>query len=140
MKKDKQSKNSPDLHDKISISSIIRTYLTMIALTHKNVGTLRMIAAYYFVFFAFISMLFTIFVPMTSDFLPPTAWEKAESRIISGGMMIANILVYGIIMTWRRSKAAPMPIRIAFIGVVFYLDVFLVSRTIYELMRDRAFL
>jgi hypothetical protein len=140
MKEKKPKKNLYDAKNKIGISSIWRTYFTMLVLTHKNVGALRMIAAYYFILFAFICFWFTISVPVTSEFKPPEGGEKLVSRLISGGMIIANIIAYGIIMTWKRKGATPLPIRIALIGFVFYIDVFLISRILYILIREGRFL
>jgi len=136
MKGKKPKKNSSDTKNKIGISSIWRTYLTMIVLTHKNVGVLRMIAAYYFALFAFICFWFTVSVPVTSEFKPPEGGEKVVSRLISGGMILANIIAYGIMMTWKKKGAAPLPIRIALIGFVFYIDVFLISRILYILIQE----
>jgi hypothetical protein len=136
MKEKKPKKNSSEIKYKISIPNILRTYITMIALTHKNVGVLRMIAAYYFILFAFVSLWFTIVVPMTSEFKIPTDSEKIVSRLISSGMTIANFIAYGITLSWKNKNAAPLPIRIALIAFVFYIDVFLISRIIYVLVRE----
>jgi hypothetical protein len=135
MKEKKPKKNSSEAKSNISISSIFRTYISMIVLTHKNVGALRIIAAYYFIIFALISFWFTISVPVTSEFKPPEGGEKVISRLISGGMIIANVIAYGIMMTWKKKREAPFPMRITLFGFVFYIDISLISRIYYILIR-----
>ena len=143
MKEKKQKKNSPKASSNISISSILRIYLSMIVLTHKNVGVLRIIAAYYFILYALVSFLFTISVPITSEFKPPESGEKVVSRLISGGMIIANIIAYSIMITWNKKRTGHLPawitrfvIQIAFISFVFYIDVFLISKIVYILIKE----
>ena len=135
MKKNGPTKNLPEARGKIGILNTILMYFSAIVLVHKNLGALRIIAAYFFLIFAVCSLLFTIRVPVTSDFLPPTAWAKAKSRAISGIMVVINILAHSMILGWRKSSAIPMVIRIAFIVLAFHLDTFLV-RIIYILIRD----
>jgi uncharacterized membrane protein YozB (DUF420 family) len=135
--KEKNPKKSSKIKYKISIPDIIRSYFTIIAITHKNVGALRMIIAYYFLLFAFISFWFTLSVPITSEF---KGGEKIVSRLISGGLTIGNLIVYGIMIAWKKRKIALLSIRIALIGFVLYLDVFLIGRIIYILIREGRFL
>jgi len=139
MKEKKPKKNSSEIKYKINIPDILRTYISIIALTHKEVGALRMIVAYYFIIFAFICFWFTISVPVTSEFKIPEGGEKIVSRLISGGMVIGNFIVYGIMLTWKRKNVAPLPIRIALIAFVFYIDVFLISKILYILVREGRF-
>jgi hypothetical protein len=138
--KEKNPEKNSKIKYKISIPDIFRSYFTIIALTHKNVGALRMIIAYYFLLFAFISFWFTISVPITSEFKPPEGGEKVVSRLISGGLTIGNFIVYGIMIGWRKRNIAILSIHIALIGFVLYLDVFLIGRIIYILIREGRFL
>jgi hypothetical protein len=115
-------------------------YFSMIVLTHKNVGALRMIAAYFFVIFALICFWFTITVPVTSEFRLPTTGDEIISRLISGGMLIANFVAYGIMITWKRAHSAPLFIRIAFIALVVYINIWLISRVAYMLIQEGKFL
>jgi hypothetical protein len=138
--KEKNPKKNSKIKYKIVIPDIIRSYFTIIALTHKNVGALRMIFAYYFIIFAFISFWFTISVPVTNEFKPPEGGEKIVSRLISGGMIIGNFITYGIMIAWKKRNVALLSIRIALIGFVLYLDVFLIGRIIYILIREGRFL
>jgi hypothetical protein len=139
MKKNGPTKNSPERRDKIGFLEIVRAHLSLILLVHRNLGAVRITAAYLFATFAMLSLLFTIRVPVTSDFLPTTGEAKAKSRAISGFMMISNILVYGMIMNWRKAGAIRTAIRITLIGLVFYLDMFLV-RIVYILIREGTLL
>jgi len=138
--KEKNPKKNSKIKYKIIIPDIIRSYFTIIAITHKNVGALRMIIAYYFIIFAFISFWFTISVPVTSEFKLPEGGEKVVSRLISGGMAIGNFIAYGIMITWKKRNIALLSIRIALIGSVLYLDVFLIGQIIYILIREGRFL
>ena len=138
MKKNGPTKNSPEARGKIGFLEIIRAHFSLIVLLHRNLGAVRIIAAYLFVIFAVLSLLLTVRVPVTDDFLPATGAAKARSRAISGFMMIMNILVYGMIMSWRKGQAIRTAIRIALIGLVSYLDIFLV-RIVYMLIRDGSF-
>ena len=137
MKKNDLKRNLPETHGKINFLGIIRAYFSAILLLHRNLGALRIIAAYVFAIFALCSLLFTVRVPVTSHFLPPTEWVKAKSRAISGVIMLINIFVYGMILNWRKSGAIPMAIRIVLIGLALYLDVFLI-RIVYIIIRDMA--
>jgi len=139
MKRNGQTKDSPKARGKIGFLKIIRAHFLLILLVHRNLGAVRIIAAYLFAIFAVLSLLFTIRVPVTSDFLPVTAEAKVKSRAISGFMMIINIVAYGMIMNWRKGKAIRTATRVAIIGLVFYLDTFLV-RIVYMLIRDGTFL
>lgn len=139
MKKKDQEKNLPNSKYSVKPSVMLKAYLEMIVLTHKNVGALRMIFAYIFIVFALICFWFTITVPVTSEFKPPTTGEGFGSRMISLGMMLANLISYGIIMTWKKIYPAPLPIRIAFIGIVLYIDVWLIGRVAYMLICDGNF-
>ena len=103
-----------------------------------GLGTPRILAAYLFVVFAVCSLLFTIRVPATSDFPSPAIWAKAQSRAITGFMMIVNMVIYGIIMNWRRGGATYTAVRVAFIASAVYLDVLLV-RIIYILVSDGTY-
>jgi len=129
-------KNLPNPEENIKPMKMLKTYLEMIVLTHKNVGVGRMILAYFFLIFAFISLLFTIFVPVTSEYKEPGFKESLISRLISGGMMVANFIVYGIIIAWKRIYPAPLLIRIAFVGLVIYINIWLISRVLYMLIRE----
>ena len=137
MIKNGPKRNSPEASGKVKFLGIIRAYLSAILLIHRNLGALRVTAAYIFAIFAVCSLLFTIRVPVLSSFLPPTREAKAQSRAITGFMMIINIIVYGMILNWRKSGTIRSAIRIVLIGVAFYLDTFLI-RVIYILMRDKA--
>ena len=138
MEKNGPTENSPEARGKIGFLEIVRAHFSLILLVHRNLGAVRIIAAYVFAIFAVLSLLFTIKVPVTSDFLPTTGAARAKSRAISGFMMIINIVVYGMIMNWRKAGAIRTAIRIALIGLVFYLDMFLV-RIVYILIRDGTF-
>ena len=135
MKKSKQKKNSLETQGKISARNIIRAYLTAILILHRNLGAPRIIAAYIFVLFALLSLSFTIRVPVTTNFLPPTWWAKVQSRAITAFIMVINILVYGMIMNWRKGNVIRTAIRIALIASAIYLDAFLI-RIVYILIRD----
>jgi hypothetical protein len=138
MRKSRQTKGSPEARGKTSALQIARTYFLVIRLLHKDLGAVRIIAAYLFLIFAVLSLLFTIRVPVSSDFPPPTGEAKAQSRVITGFMMIINIIVYGIIMNWRKGSAIRTAIRIALIGSALYLDVLLIQ-IVYMLIRDGTF-
>jgi hypothetical protein len=138
MRKKAPTRDSPEGHSRMGILRIIRTYLSVIRLLHRGLGVPRIIAAYLFFAFAVCSLLFTIRVPVTSDFLTPTGWAKAQSRAITSFMMVINIIVYGIIMSWRRSDPLRIAIRVALIGSALYLDVILIRIT-YVVARDITF-
>jgi hypothetical protein len=154
MKEKDQTKNSVEIKKPSTLSEILRLYGTMFVLTHKNVGALRMIAAYYFILYAFISLSFTIWVPVTSGYMMPTTGEKIVSRLISGGMIIMNIIAYTIMITWGKGKTKITSIlkskqyllilrilliafvRILLITFVLYLNVSLISRILYLMIRE----
>jgi len=138
MKKKKQKRNSSEEHGKVGVGTIIRTYLLAIRILHKGLGVPRIIVAYIFAMFAVLSLSFTIIVPVASNFLPPSEWAKAQSRAMTGLMMIMNIIVYGTIMNWRRGSVRRTVFRLAFIGSTLFLDTTLI-RTVYTLIRDGAF-
>ena len=136
MKKKDQEKNSVDVKKTSTLSEILRLYGTMFVLTHKNVGALRMIAAYYFMLYAFISLSFTMWVPVTSGYMMPTTGEKIVSRLLSGGMIIMNIIAYTIMITWRKGKTRMLVLRILFIASVLYQNVFYISGILYLMIRE----
>ena len=119
-----------------TLSDIFRLYGSMFVLTHKNVGALRMIAAYYFMLYAFISLSFTLWVPVTSEFMMPTSGEKLVSRLLSGGMIIINVIAYTIMIAWKQGRSKMLILRILFIAFVLYLNVSLISRILYLMIRE----
>ena len=135
MKKNEPTKSSPETPGKTGVLRIIRVYFSVIRLIHKDLGALRIIIAYLFVVFALLSLLFTISVPVAGDFMTPTGAAKAQSRAITGFMAVINIVIYGMIMNWRKGNAIRTTIRIALIGVALYLDTFLIL-TLYILIRN----
>jgi hypothetical protein len=139
MKEKEQEKNLTNPKGNVRLLDILKTYISIIVLTHKNVGALRMIAAYFFVIFALICFWFTITVPSTSEFRPTTG-DEIVSRLISGGMLIANLIAYGIMIRWKHARSAPLFIRIAFIALVVYINIWLISRVAYMLMQEGKFL
>jgi len=139
MKEKEKKKNSTEPKKSIKPLGMMKAYFSMLALTHRNIGALRMTAAYIFIIYALISFWFTITVPVTSEFKPPASGESLGSRLISAGIMIANLFAYGIVMTWKNAHATPLPIRIAFIAVVAYIDISLISRIAYMLIQDGKF-
>jgi len=140
MKEKEQKKNLTNSKGNVKSLDIIKTYFSMIVLTHKNVGALRIIAAYFFVVFALICLWFTIYVPITSEFRLPTTGDEIISRLISGGMLIANFVAYRIMITWKHARSAPLFIRIAFIALVVYINIWLISRVAYMLTQEGKFL
>ncbi len=138
MKKSDPKKNSPESRGKIKILYIIRVYLTVVRILHRNLGAPRIIAAYLFFAFAILSLLFTIRVPVSSHFLAPTDRAKTQSRGITGFIMIINLLVYGIIMNWRKGGNFYTIIRVALIGMALFFNIFLVQVT-YILVLDGTF-
>jgi hypothetical protein len=138
MKKSDPKKNLPEPRGKIKILYIIRVYLTVIRILHRNLGAPRIIAAYLFFAFAILSLLFTVKVPVSSHFLAPTDRAKTQSRGITGFIMIINLLVYGIIMNWRKGGNFHTIIRIALIGMALFFNTFLLQVT-YILVRDGTF-
>jgi len=142
MKNDDQKK---DLHDKITtkqrwlvIMHIIRTYISSLWQAHKRLGALRIISSYIFFIFAMIAIMFTISVPVTSDFLGLDSWKKLQSRLITGGIAIANMIIYTIVLNWRKDQTVSMIIRSVFIFFVLYIDISIIARTVYELIMDMA--
>ncbi|HGE71455.1 TPA: hypothetical protein ENX78_11500 [Candidatus Poribacteria bacterium] len=136
MKEKDQKKNLSEIKTPSKISELLRLYLSMFILTHKNVGALRMIVAYYFLLYAFISLSFTIWVPVTSEFKAPTAVEKFISRLISGGMIVANTIAYTMMLSWRQDKRKTLIFRILFVIFVVYLNASLISRILYVIIRE----
>jgi hypothetical protein len=136
MKKKDQTKNSVNIKKSSTISEILRLYGSMFVMTHKNVGTLRMVSAYYFILYAFISLSFTLWVPVTSGYMMPTTGEKIVSRLLSGGMIIMNIIAYTIMITWGKGRTRMLVLRILFIAFVLYLNVSLISRILYLMIRE----
>ncbi|MGB9596036.1 MAG: hypothetical protein ACPL7B_07120 [Candidatus Poribacteria bacterium] len=136
MKEKNQKKNLSEIKAPSKISEFLRLYLSMFILTHKNIGAWRMIIAYYFLLYAFISLSFTIWVPVTSEFTTPTGFEKFISRLISGGMIVANIIAYTMMLSWRQDKRKTLIFRILFIVFVFYLNASLISRILYVMIRE----
>ncbi|MEK7395709.1 MAG: hypothetical protein AAB116_02120 [Candidatus Poribacteria bacterium] len=136
MKKKDQEKNSVNMKKTSTLSDIFRLYGSMFVLTHKNVGALRMIAAYYFMLYAFISLSFTLWVPVTSEFMMPTSGEKLVSRLLSGGMIIINVIAYTIMIAWKQGRSKMLILRILFIAFVLYLNVSLISRILYLMIRE----
>ena len=136
MKEKDREKNSVDIKKTSTISNILRLYGSMFVLTHKNVGTLRMIAAYYFILYAFTSLSFTLWVPVTSGYMMPTSGEKIVSRLLSGGMIIIYVIAYTIMITWKRGRSKMLILRILFIAFVLYLNVSLISRILYLMIRE----
>ncbi len=133
MKKNEQKKNL------LNFSFLTKAYFTEFINNHKKLGKLNICIAYIFFLFAVVSLLFTINVPVTKDFVPPTELEKVQSRIITGGVMIANLIIYGMVLRWRKATQVVEILRIAFIVIMFYIDISLLGRTIYALIKDRSF-
>jgi len=73
---------------------------------------------------------------MGINFMPATTAAKMQSRVLTLSMMIINLGVYGMIMSWHRSSVFLIAIRIAVIGILLYFDVFILVRIIYTLMRE----
>jgi len=138
MKKNVQKRNSPEKSGKVGIGEIIRTFFSAIRILHKDLGAPRIIVSYIFALFAVLSFSFTIRVPLASNFLPATGWAKAQSRAMTGLMMIMNLFVFGMIMNWRRGSTGRTIFRLAFIGSTIFLDTTIV-RTIYTLIKDGTF-
>jgi len=133
MKKSAPKNSSPKEH-----FGIIRSSLVAIRILHKNLGAPRIIIAYVFFAFALLSLSFTIRIPVSSHFLTPSGWAKAQSRVITAFIMIVNLFVYGMIMNWRKGRAFYIAVRVVLISLALYFDVFLV-RVIYILIRDGSF-
>lgn len=138
MKKSKNKKNLPEDHARFGIGENIRTFLSAIRILHKDLGAPRIIVSYTFALFAVLSFSFTIRVPVASNFLPPTRWAKAQSRVITMLIMVMNLFVFGMIMNWRRGSVGRTVFRLAFIGSTIFLDTTLI-RTVYMLIRDGTF-
>ncbi len=138
MKKSGPTKNLPNKQERGGIPGIIRAYVSVIRILHKNLGAPRIIAAYIFFLFAVLSLSFTIRIPMSSHFPIPDEWARAQSRLITGFIMVINLLVYGIIMNWGKGGVFYVVIRIALISAALYLNVFLVQ-IVVVLIRDGTF-
>ena len=138
MKKSGATKSSPGKQERVGILGIIHVYLSVIRILHRNLGARRIVAAYIFFLSAVLRLSFTIKVPMSSHFLTPTEWAKAQSRVITGFIMIINLLVYGMIMNWKKGGVFYLSIRIAFICLALYLDAHLVQ-IVHILIRDGSF-
>ena len=123
---------------KSSVLGAIRLYISVIRILHRDLGALRIIAAYTFFAFAVLSLMFTIKTPVSRHFLTPDDAAKMQSRGITGLIMIMNLIVYGMIMNWRRGNAARTAIRIALIGLTICLDVFLIQIS-YILVYERIY-
>jgi len=136
MKKKKPTENLTDIHAKTGFWGVLRMYLSALRILHRGLGAPRVIAAYIFFTFAIVSILFTIRVPMGIDFMPATTAAKMQSRVLTLSMMIINLGVYGMIMSWHRSSITLIAIRIAVIGILLYFDVFILVRIIYTLIRE----
>lgn len=134
MKKNEQRKNL------LSLSLLTKAYFTEFINNHKKLRKLNIFVAYVFFSFAVISILFTISVPVTKDFVPPTELEKLQSRFITVGLAIFNLIIYGIILKWKRASQVVDILRIAFIIIVLYTDISILGRTIYALIKDRSFI
>lgn len=128
--------NSKKDQRKFAINRILKAYIGELIRAHKVIGVKRVIPSYFFGLFALISLLFTVVIPITDDFIPPTTWEKVQSRLITFGIMIGNLIVYGIVLNWRKAELMTMIIRIAFVTTVTYIDIAILGRTIYELLRN----
>lgn len=130
------TKNLPDLHVKTGIWGIIRMSLSAARIVHRGLGPTRVIIAYLFFLFALVSLLFTIKVPMGANFQPATLAAKTLSRVLTLVMMIMNFGVYGMVMSWHKSRAGLTIIRIAVMGILLYFDVFIIVRTIHRLIQE----
>lgn len=133
MKKNEQKKNL------LSFSFLTRAYFTEFFNSHKRSKKLNICIAYIFFLFAIISILFTVNVPVTKDFVTPTELEKVYSRIITGGTLIVNLIIYAMILRWKKASQIVEILKVALIIIVFYIDVSLLGRAIYELVKDRLF-
>ena len=136
MKKRKPPKNISDLRVKGGVWGVIRMYLSAIRLLHKGLGVPRVIFAYLFFLFAIVSLLFTVRVPTSVNFLPATSAAKLQSRVLTFVMMIMNLSVYGMIMNWHRISRGIAAIRVVVIGILLYFDVFILMRILYTLVRE----
>ena len=133
MKKNEQRKNL------LSLSFLTKAYFIEFINNHKKLRKLNIYIAYIFFLFAVISILFTINVPITKDFVPPTELEKLQSRFITVGLTLVNLIIYGIILKWKRANQIADILRIAFIIIVLYTDVSILGRTVYVLIKDKLF-
>ncbi len=136
MKKREPAKNLPHVQVKTGVWGIVRMYLFGLRVVHRGLGAPRVIAAYLFFLFAMVSLLFTIRVPMGINFTPATMAAKTLSRVLTLSMMVMNLGVYGMIMSWHKSSVALAALRIAIIGILLYFDVFILVRIIYTLIRE----
>ena len=136
MKKSDPAKNLPELPVKAGIWGIIRMFFSAFRILHSGLGARRIILAYLFFAFALASLLFTVSIPTGADFTPATTAAKVQSRVLTAFMMIVNLGVYGMIMNWHRTGKALAVIRIALIGLLLYMDVNILGRVIYTLIRE----
>lgn len=128
--------NSKEPQKKFTFGRLVKTYVVELIRAHKTIGVKRVIPSYFFGLFAMISLLFTVVIPVTDDFIPPTTWEKVQSRLITFGIMVGNLIVYGIVLNWKKAELTTTVIRIAFVAMVTYIDIAVLARTVYELMRN----
>lgn len=138
MKKKEPVKNLSDKSGKNRFMKSLSIYFFVLREMHKGKGAFRITASYIFLVFALVSFIFTIKVPVTRAFLSPESWEKFQSRIISGFLIIMNLIVYNMIMNWRKGNAIQIGIRIAVIASVVYFDIMLI-RIIYILILDGTY-
>ena len=134
--KNEPEKNSPDLPIKTGVWGVIRMYFSALRILHRGLGAPRVILAYLFFAFAMVSILFTVRVPMGISFTPANTAAKMQSRMLTIFMMIMNLGVYGMIMSWHRSGKKLAIVRIVVIGLLLYMDVFILGRIIYTLIRE----
>ncbi|MBD3183458.1 hypothetical protein GF312_14260 [Candidatus Poribacteria bacterium] len=139
MKEKDQKKNSTEKTNRITHAEIIKLHLHAFVLMHKGISVWRIIAAYLFLLFAILSFVFTIKIPVSNQFLTPTDAAKTQSRGITIFMTVVNLIVYGVILNWNKRSGFRAAIRIALIGVAFYLDMFLVQ-VLYVMIREGHFL
>ena len=139
MKKNDPGRSSRKVRRRFGILNTLRLYLSVIRILHKGLGAPRIIAAYIFFAFALLSLLFTIKLPVVKGSPAPTDWAKSQSRGITGLMIIVNLLVYGIIMNWRKGNAVRTAIRVCLIGLAFYLDTYLIRVVFYIITGEGTF-
>ena len=136
MKKNGPARKTPGLPVKAGIWGIVRMFFSAFRILHSGLGAPRIILAYLFLAFAFVGLIFTVSIPTGADFTLATAAAKVQSRILTAFMMIVNLGVYGMIMNWHRTGKGLAVIRIALIGLLLYMDVTILGRVIYTLIRE----
>ena len=136
MKKTGPAKRTLELPVKTGIWGIVRMFLSAFRILHSGLGAPRIILAYLFFAFAFVSLMFTVRIPTGTDFVFASAAAKVQSRMLTAFMMIVNLGVYGMIMNWHRTGKWLAAIRIALIGLLLYMDVKVLGRVIYTLIRE----